>query len=49
MRFKAYNEFSEKNVDKAIADERIFFFEEAKVIGEKQLDYLKELHDEPMN
>lgn len=43
MRFKAHNEFSEKDVDKAFNRcER--FFEEAKGIGEKQLEYLRELH-----
>jgi hypothetical protein len=46
MRFKAHNEFSEKDVDKAYNRcER--FFEEAMVIGEKQLEHLKELHCEP--
>lgn len=43
MRFKAHNEFSEKDVDKAFNRcER--FFEEAKGIGEGQLEYLRELH-----
>ncbi len=32
MPFKAYNEFSEKNVDKAIADEHIFFLKKPRLL-----------------
>lgn len=43
MRFKAHNEFSERDVDKAFNRcER--FFEEAKGIGERQLEYLEGIH-----
>ncbi|MFI0431288.1 hypothetical protein [Mariniflexile sp. HMF6888] len=43
MRFKAHSEFSEKDVDKAFNRcER--FFEEAKGIGEGQLEYLEGIH-----
>jgi hypothetical protein len=46
MRFKAHNEFSEKDTDKAYNRcER--FYDEAKRLGDKHLEYLKEQHCQP--
>lgn len=45
MRFKADSEFSHRDADKAYNRcER--FYEEAKIIGDKRMDYLKQIHCE---
>jgi len=46
MRFKAQNEFSERDTDKAY-NRCEQFYDEAKKLGEEQLEHLKELHCKP--
>lgn len=43
IRFKADSEFSDRDADKAY-NRCEWFYEEAKIIGDKHLDYLKEIH-----
>ncbi|WP_147676331.1 hypothetical protein [Algibacter pacificus] len=47
MRFKAKNEFTYKDTDKAY-NRCIHFYEEAMTLGEKQLEHLRELHCRPL-
>ena len=48
MRFKAQNEFSDMDTDKAY-NRCEWFYDEAKKLGETQLEHLKELHCNPSN
>ncbi|WP_111308666.1 hypothetical protein [Confluentibacter sediminis] len=45
IRFKAQNEFSDRDADKAY-NRCELFYEEAKSLGDKRMEYLKELHCE---